>query len=111
MLQLTQRNDPALEQIPVQFLPVVQQALIDLNYIHKSPSNIKTRGCVLFIQPHDKPTDILPISAKPLSSLDGVYRQGRCLVGIILWGNSGEGVSIICPEAPDYACEIQRSLR
>lgn len=111
MIQLTQRNDPALEHIPVQFLPVVQQTLNDLHQIVKNPSDIKAHGCVLFIQAHDKAVDILPVSSKPISSLDGVYRQDQCLIGVILWGNSGEGVSIICPEEKNYAPEIQSCLK
>jgi hypothetical protein len=111
MIQLTRNNDPALEHIPTRYLSVVQQALNDLHDIFRTPHDAATQGSVVFIEPHDQPPDIIPVSAKPLSSLDGVYRQSQCLIGIILWGNSAEGVTIICPEENNYAPEIQSSLK
>jgi len=111
MIQLTRNNDPALEHIPARYHPVVQQALNDICEIFRTPPDSTTQGSVVFIEPYDKPADIIPVSAKPLSSLDGVYRHGKCLIGIILWGNSAEGVTIICPEEDNYAPEIVKSLR
>lgn len=111
MIQLTHSNDPALENIPPEYRPVIKRALKTICSLFKEQPDPDTQGCVLFVEAHDQPHDIISVTCKPLSNLEGVYHDECCLVGVILWGNSGDGVTIICPDQQDYAPAILQTMQ
>ena len=66
-------------------------------------------GALLFLSKKRHPNQIC---ARDLgTSLEGAFLDGNCLIGVVLWGNSGEGVSIVCPDQEGYAEEVSDLLR
>ena len=71
-----------------------------------------TRGYVVLVEQGDVSEDADSLLGYPLSSkIETTWRRHGCLVALVLWGNSGDGVTWICPERPDYAEEVQALLR
>jgi hypothetical protein len=71
------------------------------------------RGFVVLVEEGDTPETVEPESGLSLQhkGLECTWRRHGCLVGLVLWGNSGDGVSVVCPERPGYADEVQEVLR
>ncbi|MCW8893023.1 MAG: hypothetical protein OQL18_06865, partial [Deltaproteobacteria bacterium] len=70
------------------------------------------RGFVVFVEENDTLNDINNACCRDLEiSLEGAFLDGNCLIGVVLWGNSGEGVTIVCPDQEGYAEEIAEALR
>jgi hypothetical protein len=70
------------------------------------------RGFVVFVEEDDTVNDVNRICARNLeTSLEGAFLEGNCLIGVVLWGNSGEGVTIVCPNVAGYAEEVGEVLR
>lgn len=44
-------------------------------------------------------------------SLEGVFHADDYIVGVVIWGNSGDGVSIVCPNVDGYAERILKVLK
>jgi len=66
----------------------------------------------LFVEEHDTLNDINQACSRDISiSLEGTFLDGNCLIGVVLWENSGEGVTIVCPDQKGYAEEIADVLR
>jgi hypothetical protein len=69
-------------------------------------------GFVVLVEEEDKPEDAVPLVGTPLGNkLETTWRRHGCLVGLTLWGNSGDGVTWVCPERPGYAPLVQALLR
>jgi hypothetical protein len=70
------------------------------------------RGFVLFVEENDTLADINLACCRDLEiSLEGAFLNGNCLIGVVLWGNSGDGVTIVCPAQNGYAEEVANVLR
>lgn len=69
------------------------------------------RGCVLLVEPGDGLEDAIPLVAHPVGKVEATERRHGCLVGLTLWGNSGDGVTWVCPERPGHAEAVQEVLR
>ena len=70
------------------------------------------RGFVLFVEENDTLKDINRACRRDLeTSLEGTFIDGNCLIGVVLWGNSGEGVTIVCPNVDGYVDEVAEVLR
>lgn len=70
------------------------------------------KGFVVLIEETDTLEDAVPLVGYPLGDkLEIVWRRHGCLVGLTLWGNSGDGVTWICPERPGYAPKVQELFR
>ena len=114
MLIFTHCNDPGLERIPPEYRPATVQAIKTLRSIPTTdtPFNAEVQGCVVFVETDDRPDGLYPAIKRDLDcSLEGVTRESCCLVGVIIWGNSGDGVAIVCPNKKDYAPEIVQILK
>lgn len=70
------------------------------------------RGYVAMVEEKDALDDADRLLGYPLGSkIENSWRRHGCFVALVIWGNSGDGVSIICPEKPGYAEDIQTVLR
>ena len=70
------------------------------------------RGFVVLVEKEDEPADAEVLLGYPLGSkIEATWRRHGCLVGLVLWGNSGDGITFLCPERPGYAEEVQELLR
>mgnify|MGYP001449180979 CR=1 FL=1 len=112
MRKFTRLNDPLLASLPPPFKGVVRRALQTLCSIFGPELDPEVQGFVVFIEPVD---DLLKINAAIARNMDtaleGVFRDGYCLIGVVLWGNSGEGVTIVCPDQPGYAVGAAQIMR
>lgn len=67
---------------------------------------------VVLIEENDTPDDAVPLVGYSMGAkLESAWRLEGCLVGLTLWGNTGDGVTWVCPERPGYAPQIQDLLR
>ena len=70
------------------------------------------RGFVVFVEENDTLKDLNLACHRDIStSLEGAFLDGNCLIGVVLWGNSGDGETIVCPDQKGYAEEIAEVLR
>jgi hypothetical protein len=108
MLKLTSLSQ--LSRIPPPYRPPVKNALQNLPPTDgPDPSD---RGFVVFVEENDTLEDINHACHRDIStSLEGTFLDGNCLIGVVLWGNSGDGVTIVCPDQKGYADEITEVLR
>ena len=74
-------------------------------------SNPESEGFVAFIEAEDTPESVIKVFVRAITSIESAFRDGHCLVGVLLWGNSGDGVTIICPDEVGYAPEIANILK
>lgn len=69
-------------------------------------------GYVVLVEQGDVPADAERLLGYPLGSkIEITWRRHGCLMALVLWGNSGDGVSFLCPERPGYAEDVQEILR
>jgi hypothetical protein len=107
MLKLYHRNDPSLRLVPPRVVPTIIRLLEPF-----SPEHKPAQGFVVFVEHDDELDALKTLVCRNLSeSLEGVFYAGDCLVGVVLWGNSGDGVSIVCPDVEHYAVEIATVLK
>lgn len=71
------------------------------------------RGFVVLVEPGDTLESVEPETGLSLQhkGLETAWRRHGCLVGLTLWGNSGDGVTWVCPERPGHAPQVQEHLR
>lgn len=113
MLKICHARDPVLLNVPAKFHPVVRDVLDDRDvFNHTSPESAEIRGFVVFVEKGDGLDELHALLCRDLNQrLEGVFHAGDCLVGVVLWGNSGDGVSIVCPDVEHYAVEIVEVLK
>lgn len=69
-------------------------------------------GFVVLVEESDTLGDAVPLAGHTLGDkLEIAWRRYGCLFGLTLWGNSGYGVTWVCPERPGYAPQVQERLR
>ena len=69
-------------------------------------------GFVVLFEANDTPEDTVPLLGYHIrDKLETAWRRHGCLIGLTLWGNSGDGVTWVCPEVPGYATQVQELLR
>lgn len=112
MLKFTIATDPRLARFPPEHRQPLERAITTLCSIYPPDPDPDRQGFVAFIEPMDRPRDLpREIGCTLERGLECAYRDEACLIGVVLWGNSGEGVTIVCPEHDSYAPEIARILR
>jgi len=107
MLKLTSISQlSSRSALPPPYRPAVEHALQNLG------PDLTARGFVLFVERNDTLAEINNCCSRDIStSLEGTFIDGNCLIGVVLWGSSGEGVTIVCPNVDDYADEVADVLR
>ncbi len=111
MLIFTDATDPRISSLPPPYQLPVRSAIRTLLEISNCKIPPKDQGFVAFIEPEDTPESLTPTFVRPLASIESAFRNGSCLVGVILWGNAGAGVTIVCPDEEGYAPEIVSILK
>jgi len=111
MLIFTDTTDPRISDLPPPYQKPVLSAIRTLQEISGSKTPRKDQGFVGFIDAEDTPESLTPAFMRPLHSIESAFRDGLCLVGVILWGNCGDGVTIVCPDEDGYAPEVASILR
>ena len=109
MITFTSVTDPRISSLPPPYQETVLDAIRILVQI--TPADCHDHGFVAFIEPSDTPEMLTHELRRPLSSLEGSFRGDACIFSMILWGNSGAGVTIVCPDVDGYAPEILSVLR
>jgi hypothetical protein len=111
MLIFTDTTDPRISNIPPPYQPPVLSAIRTLLESSNHKSSPNDQGFVAFIEAEDTPESLTPAFVRPLLSNECAFRKGSCLIGVILWGNSGAGVTIVCPAEDGYAPEVASILK
>jgi len=107
MLKLT--SPFQLSSIPQPHSPPTLNALTNLCSILGPDPN--DRGFVLFVEENDTLDDVNHVCHRNLeTSIEATFQDGNCLIGVVLWGNSGAGVTIVCLNVDGYAEEVAAVL-
>lgn len=107
MLILTSPTDPRISNLPPPHQPAILTTLHNLGAIYPPEPDPETQGFVAYVEARDDPLSIHRAIDRDLASnLEGVFRDGPCLVGVVLWGNAGAGVTIVCPDEEGHAPAI-----
>ncbi len=102
--------DPADKRIAGLPPPRRAPVLSAIHTLHEI-RNPSTEGFVALIEAEDTPESIEPLLVRSIASVESVFRDGSCLVGVLLWGNDGDGVTVVCPETAGHATEVANILR
>lgn len=70
------------------------------------------RGFVVLVEEHDTETTTVPGVGAPFAQagLETAWERDGCLIGLTLWGNSGDGVTWVCPIRDGYAPAVRQRL-
>ena len=109
MITFTNVTDSRISSLSPPYQETVLNAIRILVQI--TPADSHDHGFVAFIEPSDTPEMLTHELRRPLSSLESSFRVDSCIFSMILWGNSGAGVTIVCPDEDGYAPEIVSILR
>ena len=108
MIKLTPPSQ--LSSLPPPHRSAVTNALQSLRSI--LGPDFTDRGFVLYVEENDILKNINHACHRDIeTSLEGAFLDGNCLIGVVLWGNSGYGVTIVCPNEEGYAEEVVNALR
>ncbi len=110
MFTFTRTTDPNLARLPPDHRPAVLHALATLCEIYGHPPDPDEEGFVAYVEGQDTPQSLRTALRAPVDGLEGVFRDGPCLVGIILWNNEA-GVTLVCPDQGGHALEVARILK
>jgi len=100
-------SDLHLKQLPVSHRSAVEHALDHLQAIYGSNPDPEDQGYVAYVERGDTPDSVSSAIGQDLSfALESVFQDGGCLVGVVLWGNSGAGVTLVCPREKDHAPQV-----
>ena len=113
MIVIRSMDDPRFAGVPSSHRPAVERAVRNLCSIRGPDPHPEDWGFVVFIEPTDDLECVSRIVGKDISvALEGAFHDDGYLVGVVLYGNSGSGVTLVCPDAQGYAtpiCDIFRS--
>ncbi|WP_432821166.1 hypothetical protein [Trichloromonas sp.] len=111
MLKITSTTDPRLARLPPAIRIVVTNQLLALRSTCRGDPDPEKDGFVGYVEPQDTPQSVESAIGLSLSQIEGVFLDGGCMVGVILWGNSGAGVSLVCPQSFAHALQVAQQLR
>lgn len=111
MILFSTANDPCLSNLPPPASIVVIHHLHTLQAICGHDPDPEKDGYVGFVERHDTPESVQAVIGRHLQRLEGTFLQDGCLVGVVLWGNSGAGLTIICPDLEGHAPEVATFMR
>jgi hypothetical protein len=111
MIIFTDITDPRIASLPPPCQSPVLSAIHTLLEISDQKNTPKDQGFVAFIEAEDTPESLTPAFVRPLLSIECAFRKSSCLIGVVLWGNSGAGVTIVCPDEDGYAPEVASILK
>ncbi len=112
MIKIDSIHDPQIASIPPPHHGAVMSAVKNLCSILGPDPHPEDQGLVVFIESEDLPEIVNSANSKDISTcLEGVFCDGNCRVGVVLYGNSGSGVTIVSPDVENYASTITHILR
>lgn len=112
MRTFTRFSDPSLQHLPPPHRSVVEHALEKLQAVCGPVPDALLDGFVGYVEAQDTPESVSSAIGRDLSRcLEGAFRNGSCLVGVVLWGNSGAGVTLVCPQDHGHAPGVASLLR
>ena len=111
MLMFTSSTDPRLSSLPPPIRSVITRQILILRALcHREP-DAEQDGFVGYVEPQDTPKTVELVIGRPLECIEGVFVEGGCLIAVILWGNAGAGISLVCPLADGHAPTVVGKLR
>lgn len=111
MLMFTSNTDPRLSSLPLPIRSVITRQILILRAFCHSEPDAEQDGFVGYVEPQDTPQTVEKGIGRPLERIEGVFVEGGCLVAVILWGNAGAGISLVCPLADGHAPTVVGKLR
>ena len=107
MLAFTSTTDPRLARLP----PPARSIIINHLHTLRSLSHPKEDGFVAYVEPQDTPEMLESAIGRPLAQIEGVFQEGDLLIGVVLWGNAGAGVTLVCSQTGTHAVMVAEQLR
>jgi hypothetical protein len=111
VIKLVSAKDPRLRSIPPEHRPAVERAIESLAAVFGREPDPGRDGFVGYVGSQDTRETVRREAGRDLSRLEGAFRDGPCLVGVLLWGNAGAGVTLVCPERNGHAPEVASTMR
>jgi hypothetical protein len=111
VIKLVSAKDPRLRLIPPEYRPAVERALETLASVFGRDPDPGRDGFVGYVEGGDTCETVRRETGRDLRRMEGVFRDGPCLVGVLLWGNAGAGVTLVCPDKDGYAPEVVSTMR
>lgn len=111
------RRFSSLEEVAAACLPpwqntAVTQAVRTLESIFGKGFSPE-RGFVVLVEEGDTEESAVQVVGVPFAqvTLETTWEQDGCLLSMTLWGNSGDGVTWVCPDLKGYAPAVQERLQ
>ncbi len=111
MLTFTSITDPQLARLPPPVRSIIINHLHTLRSFSHGEPDPEEDGFVGFVEPQDNPEIVESAVGRSLTQLEGVFQEGDFLIGVVLWGNAGAGVTLVCPQIGTHAVLIAEQLR
>ncbi len=106
-------NEVESSTLPPETKAVALETVVILEEIFGQGFDSSRYGYIVFIEQDDTPTTVMDHHGRLLfqQSIEGVFTRHGCLLAVTLWGNSGDGITWICPDLDDYAPEVRSKLK
>jgi len=111
MFMFTSSTDPRLSSLPPPIRSIITRQILILCALCQGKPDAEQDGFVGYVEPQDTPQTVELGIGRPLERIEGVFIEGGCLVAVILWGNAGAGISLVCPRAEGHAPAVAGILR
>jgi hypothetical protein len=100
-------------RLPPTTKAAVMEAVKALEEIFGQGFNCHECGYVVLVEQDDTPATVMDLYGRFLCQIpiEGVFTQHGCLFAVTINGNSGEGITWVCPDIDDYAPEIRSKLK
>lgn len=99
--------------LPPETKAAVLEAVRTLEEIFGQGFDSSECGYVVLIEQDDTPTTVMDHHGRFLFQMpiEGVFIRHGCLLAVTIKGNSGEGITWVCPDLEDYAPEVRRKFK
>lgn len=109
----TSSQEAANALLPPAIKAAVLEAVRSLEELFGKGFDKNERGYVVLIETDDTEETVKDHLGRLFlrMPIEGVFLRHGCLLAVTLWGNSGEGITWVCPDQEGHAPAIRRKLR
>lgn len=106
-------NEVESSRLPPSTKAAVLEPVKTLEEIFGHGFNSEECGYVVLIEQDDTPTTVMDLHGRFLLEMpiEGVFTRHGFLFAVTISGNSGEGLTWVCPDIDGYAPEVRKALK